>query len=99
MLLCLHTAAANASDVLPPAKNYKDEEEWRAACIEKFKGKVANNTFNLVKRPKNTLACKTKWVFTNKLNNDGTFERRKVRWVLCGYSQRPGFRQHLHSNC
>eukprot|EP00965_Chrysotila_dentata_P178054 5881799-Pleurochrysis_carterae.AAC.1 len=58
MLLCLHTAAANASDVLPPPKIYKDingrpdEEGWRAACIEEFKGKVANNTFDLVKRPR-----------------------------------------------
>eukprot|EP00965_Chrysotila_dentata_P057790 1916345-Pleurochrysis_carterae.AAC.1 len=33
------------------------------ACIEDFKGKVANNTFDLVKRPKNTLICKTKWVY------------------------------------
>eukprot|EP00965_Chrysotila_dentata_P135408 4477069-Pleurochrysis_carterae.AAC.1 len=61
MLLCLHTTAANASDVLPPSKNYKDihsrpdEDEWRAACIEEFKGRVANNTFDLVKRPKYTL--------------------------------------------
>eukprot|EP00965_Chrysotila_dentata_P104309 3444430-Pleurochrysis_carterae.AAC.1 len=60
-LLCLHTTATDASDVLPPPKNYKDiggrpdEEEWRAACIEEFKGKVANDTFDLVKRPKNTL--------------------------------------------
>eukprot|EP00965_Chrysotila_dentata_P151621 5011231-Pleurochrysis_carterae.AAC.1 len=65
MLLYLHTAAANASDVLPPPKNYKDihgcpdEEEWRAACIEEFKGKVANNAFDLIKRPKNTLVCNT----------------------------------------
>eukprot|EP00965_Chrysotila_dentata_P006541 213303-Pleurochrysis_carterae.AAC.1 len=65
MLLCLHITAANASDVLPPPKNYKDihgrpdEEEWHAACIEEFKGKVANDTFDLVKRPKSTLVCKT----------------------------------------
>eukprot|EP00965_Chrysotila_dentata_P156219 5161210-Pleurochrysis_carterae.AAC.1 len=45
MLLCLHTTAANASDILTPPKNYQDihgrpdEEEWRAACIEEFKGK------------------------------------------------------------
>eukprot|EP00965_Chrysotila_dentata_P023805 788520-Pleurochrysis_carterae.AAC.1 len=45
MLLCLHTAAANASNVLPPPQNYKDingspgKEEWRAACIKEFKGK------------------------------------------------------------
>eukprot|EP00965_Chrysotila_dentata_P134625 4453215-Pleurochrysis_carterae.AAC.1 len=43
MLLCLYITAANASDVLPPPKNYRDihgrsdEEEWRAACIEEFK--------------------------------------------------------------
>eukprot|EP00965_Chrysotila_dentata_P172846 5704060-Pleurochrysis_carterae.AAC.2 len=67
MLLCLHTATATASDVLPPPKNYNkdihgrpDEEEWRAACIGEFKGKVANNTFDLLNRPKNTLVCKTK---------------------------------------
>eukprot|EP00965_Chrysotila_dentata_P147050 4854725-Pleurochrysis_carterae.AAC.1 len=65
MLLRLHTTATNGSDVLPPPKNYKDfygrpdEEEWRAACIEEFKGKAANNIFGLVKRPKNTLICKT----------------------------------------
>eukprot|EP00965_Chrysotila_dentata_P173486 5727690-Pleurochrysis_carterae.AAC.1 len=53
MLLCLHTAAANASDVLPPPQNYKDihgrpdKEEWRATCVEEFKGKSANDTFDL----------------------------------------------------
>eukprot|EP00965_Chrysotila_dentata_P066385 2198132-Pleurochrysis_carterae.AAC.1 len=67
MLPCLQTTAANASDVLPPPKNYKyihgrlDEEEWRAACTEEFKGKVANDTFDFAKRPKNILICKTKW--------------------------------------
>eukprot|EP00965_Chrysotila_dentata_P016475 545842-Pleurochrysis_carterae.AAC.1 len=84
MLFCLHTPATDASDVLPSPKNYKDidgspdEEEWRKACIETFKGKVANTTFDLVKRPKNTLVCKTKWVFTNKLNNDGALEGREA---------------------
>eukprot|EP00965_Chrysotila_dentata_P104623 3454824-Pleurochrysis_carterae.AAC.6 len=62
----------------------------RAACIGEFKGDVANNTFDLVKRAKNTLVCETKRVFTNKLDNDGTLEQCKARWVLCGYSQQPG---------
>eukprot|EP00965_Chrysotila_dentata_P153390 5070199-Pleurochrysis_carterae.AAC.7 len=82
MLLCLHTTAVNASDVLPPPMNNKDincrpdEEVWCAACIEEFKGKIANDTFKVVKLPKNTLICKTKWVIVNnKLNNDGTLER------------------------
>eukprot|EP00965_Chrysotila_dentata_P098561 3258014-Pleurochrysis_carterae.AAC.1 len=86
MSLCLHTRAANASDVLPPPKNFKDihsrpdEEEWGAACMEEFKGKAAHDTFDLVKRPMNTLVCKAKWVFNNKLKNDATLERRKARW-------------------
>eukprot|EP00965_Chrysotila_dentata_P022876 758323-Pleurochrysis_carterae.AAC.1 len=56
MLLGLHTKAAKASNVLLPPKNYKDtycrpdEEKWRAACMEEFKGKVANDTVDLVKR-------------------------------------------------
>eukprot|EP00965_Chrysotila_dentata_P131313 4341032-Pleurochrysis_carterae.AAC.1 len=87
MMLCLHTTATNASDVLPPPKSYKeiggqpDEEEWRAACVEELGGKVASNTFDLAMRPnKDMLTCKTKWGFTNKLNNDGNLERRKARW-------------------
>eukprot|EP00965_Chrysotila_dentata_P069588 2298438-Pleurochrysis_carterae.AAC.1 len=53
LLRCHQPTRANASDVLTPPKNYKDihgrpdEEEWRASCIEEFKGKVANNTFDL----------------------------------------------------
>eukprot|EP00965_Chrysotila_dentata_P101806 3361038-Pleurochrysis_carterae.AAC.1 len=60
-----YTTAANAFDVLPPPKHYTDihgrpdeeEEEWRAACVEEFKNKVANDTFDLVKCPKNTLTA------------------------------------------
>eukprot|EP00965_Chrysotila_dentata_P065652 2175766-Pleurochrysis_carterae.AAC.1 len=107
MLLCLHTTAANTSDVLPPPKNYKDihgrpdEEEWHAAGMEELRGKVANDTFDLVKRPKNTLVCKSKWLFTNKLNNDGTLERRKsalgtLRLQSTTWSP---FRQDIHGNC
>eukprot|EP00965_Chrysotila_dentata_P173264 5718937-Pleurochrysis_carterae.AAC.1 len=67
MMLCLYTTATNASDVLLPApESYKeiggrpDKEEWLAACVEEFKGKVANNTFDLVKCPKDMLICKTR---------------------------------------
>eukprot|EP00965_Chrysotila_dentata_P156653 5175779-Pleurochrysis_carterae.AAC.1 len=73
MLLCLHTTAANASDLLPPPKSYKDihgrpdKEKWRAAYIEEFKGKVANNTFEQIegfeeydKTTREKLVCKLK---------------------------------------
>eukprot|EP00965_Chrysotila_dentata_P131520 4347548-Pleurochrysis_carterae.AAC.9 len=44
MLLCLHTTATNAYDVLRSPNNYKDidgrpdEEKWRAACIKELNG-------------------------------------------------------------
>jgi hypothetical protein len=31
-----------------------------------------------------------KWIFTNKFNADGTLSRYKARWVLWGFTQRPG---------
>jgi hypothetical protein len=31
-----------------------------------------------------------KWIFQNKFHSNGTLARRKVRWVVQGYSQRPG---------
>ena len=95
--LTLHLAsAASSKDVLPPPTKYSDiagrpdEEEWRAATVSEYRGKIANDTFELVKRPEGKLVCKTKWVFTNKLGTDQTLQERKARWVLCGYSQIPG---------
>ena len=31
-----------------------------------------------------------KWLFKHKFNADGSLERYKARWVLRGFSQRPG---------
>lgn len=36
-------------------------------------------------------SCHTgKWIFKNKFHADGMLERRKARWVIRGFSQRPG---------
>jgi hypothetical protein len=35
-----------------------------------------------------------KWLFKNKLHPDGTLERCKARWVVRGFSQRPGIDFH-----
>jgi hypothetical protein len=31
-----------------------------------------------------------KWLFKNKLLSDGSLDRRKARWILCGFTQRAG---------
>jgi hypothetical protein len=32
-----------------------------------------------------------KWIFRHKLHADGSLDRYKARWVLRGFTQRPGF--------
>ena len=83
------------ADVLPPPRNVgeidsrPDAKEWKEALLDEYKGKMANNTFTLVKREPGMKVLKTKIVFNNKLKPDQTIDRRKCRWVGCGYAQIP----------
>jgi hypothetical protein len=47
-------------------------------------------TWELVPRPHGSNVIIGKWVFTHKFLSDGTFDRYKARWVLRGFTQRPG---------
>jgi hypothetical protein len=49
-----------------------------------------NDTWELVPRPKNKNVIDTKWVFRNKLNEDGKVTRNKARLVCKGYAQIEG---------
>jgi hypothetical protein len=49
-----------------------------------------NDTWELVPRPKNKNVINTKWVFRNKLNEDGQVTRNKARLVCKGYAQIEG---------
>ena len=40
--------------------------------------------------PKNRKVTKSRWTYTLKLNRDGSIERFKARFVVCGYSQVKG---------
>jgi hypothetical protein len=43
-----------------------------------------------VPRPRQANVVTRKWIFKHKFSADGTLERYKARWVLRGFTQRPG---------
>ncbi|XP_070010296.1 uncharacterized mitochondrial protein AtMg00820-like [Nicotiana sylvestris] len=49
-----------------------------------------SQVWHLVPRPKDKSVTGTKWVFRNKLDEDGTVTRNKARLVVQGYSQEEG---------
>jgi len=49
-----------------------------------------NNTWELVPRPNNKILIGTKWIFKNKLNENGDVIRNKARLVRKGYAQQQG---------
>jgi hypothetical protein len=50
----------------------------------------ASQTWDLVPRPAKANVVTGKWIFKHKFNADGSLERYKARWVLRGFTQRPG---------
>jgi transposase InsO family protein len=66
------------------------DESWNKAMDEELDQIEKNDTWELVPRPKNKNVIGTKWVFRNKLNEDGQVTRNKARLVCKGYAQVEG---------
>ncbi|XP_073137104.1 uncharacterized protein [Henckelia pumila] len=63
------------------------DASWIEAMQEELNQFTRNKVWNLVPRPTNQNIIGTRWVFRNKLNEDGTVVRNKARLVAQGFRQ------------
>nr|GEW20456.1 retrovirus-related Pol polyprotein from transposon TNT 1-94 [Tanacetum cinerariifolium] len=70
-------------------KNIKEaiqDESWTMAMQEELNQFKTNNVWSLVPHHENQTIIGTKWVFKNKLDENGIVSRNKARLVAQGYS-------------
>ncbi|GJU39848.1 putative ribonuclease H-like domain-containing protein [Tanacetum coccineum] len=86
------------ADIIEKPKNIKEaikDESWIMAMQEELNQFVTNDVWNLVPPPKDQTIIGTKWVFKNKLDENGVVSRNKSRLVAQGYNCNPrGFSSH-----
>ncbi|GJZ40360.1 retrovirus-related pol polyprotein from transposon TNT 1-94 [Tanacetum coccineum] len=66
------------------------DESWIVAMQEELNQFVANDVWELVPQPRNMTIIGTKWVFRNKLDENGIVSQNKARLVAQGYNQQEG---------
>ncbi|GJU30503.1 retrovirus-related pol polyprotein from transposon TNT 1-94 [Tanacetum coccineum] len=66
------------------------DESWVIAMQEELNQFVANDVWDLVPLPMSQTVIGTKWVFRNKLDENGIVSRNKARLVAQGYNQQEG---------
>src|SRR6185312_726778 len=79
--------------VSPVTSSVRDalaDPHWRRAMEEEYAALLTNQTWDLVPRPSGCNVVTGKWIWTHKRRADGTLERYKARWILRGFTQRPG---------
>ncbi|GJU91555.1 retrovirus-related pol polyprotein from transposon TNT 1-94 [Tanacetum coccineum] len=63
------------------------DESWIIAMKEELNQFVANDVWELVPQHKNMTIIGTKWVYRNKLDENGVVSRNKDRLVAQGFNQ------------
>ncbi|GJV86197.1 retrovirus-related pol polyprotein from transposon TNT 1-94 [Tanacetum coccineum] len=66
------------------------DDSWIVAMQEVLNQFIANGVWELVPQPWNMTIIETKWVFRNKLDENGIVSRNKARLVAQGYNQQEG---------
>ena len=68
----------------------KRDECWTKAMEEELSHIKNNDTWELVPRPKEKNVIGTKWVFKNKIDENGQVTRNNAKLVCKGYAQIEG---------
>ncbi|KAK1613636.1 hypothetical protein QYE76_019153 [Lolium multiflorum] len=85
------SAVDSVTDIVPTTfRQAMQDPQWRASMSAEYQALIDNNTWSLVPRPLRANVVTGKWIFLQKFHSDGTLARNKARWVVRGYSQRPG---------
>ncbi|GJR73870.1 retrovirus-related pol polyprotein from transposon TNT 1-94 [Tanacetum coccineum] len=66
------------------------DKSWIISMQEKLNQFIANDVWELVQQPKNLTIIGTKWLFRNKLDENGVVSQNKARLVAQGYNQQEG---------
>ncbi|GJR10065.1 retrovirus-related pol polyprotein from transposon TNT 1-94 [Tanacetum coccineum] len=66
------------------------DESWIIAMQEELNQFIINDVWELVPQPKNMTIIGTKWVYRNKLDENGVVSQNKARLVAQGYNQQEG---------
>ena len=66
------------------------DESWIIAMQEELNQFVRNDVWTLVPPPRSQTIIGTKWVFRNKMDENGIVSRNKARLVAQGYNQQEG---------
>ncbi|GJZ76276.1 retrovirus-related pol polyprotein from transposon TNT 1-94 [Tanacetum coccineum] len=88
-----HDSEITKNDKVIEPKNVNEalgDESWIVAMQEELNQFIANDVWELVPQPKNMTIIGTKWVFRNKLDENGIVSRNKARLVAQGYNQQEG---------
>ena len=72
------------------AEEALDDPDWVIAMQDELNQFERQKVWKLVPRPKDKSVIGTRWVFRNKLDEDGIVIRNKARLVAKGYSQEEG---------
>ena len=71
-------------------KDALEDVDWYKATEEEIEKIEKNKTWSLVPRPEDKNMIGTKWVFRNKLDENGEVTRNKARLFCKGYAQEKG---------